>query len=127
MPKRDRYVFVCTNRRPDDNPKGSCAHKGSEALLSALKGAVAAAGLNATVRVQASGCLDVCWMGAVVAVMPDMAFLGTLTEADVPVLVDALRASANVADFAALRDKVVRPDQFDDVNKPVKLGKRPSP
>ncbi|MEI8258225.1 MAG: hypothetical protein WCJ30_21310, partial [Deltaproteobacteria bacterium] len=39
MPKRDRYVFVCTNRRPDDSPKGSCAQKGSEALLKALKDA----------------------------------------------------------------------------------------
>ena len=39
MPQRRRYLFVCTNRRPDDNPKGSCAAKGSEEVQKALKAA----------------------------------------------------------------------------------------
>ena len=37
MPHRDRYLFVCTNRREEGNPKGSCAQKGSEELIKALK------------------------------------------------------------------------------------------
>ena len=37
MPHRERYLFVCINRRPDDNPKGSCAQKGSEELVKKLK------------------------------------------------------------------------------------------
>jgi (2Fe-2S) ferredoxin len=127
MPKRDRYVFVCINRRADDNPKGSCAQKGSEALQTNLKSAVAQAGLHAKVRVLTSGCLDVCWMGATVAVMPDMTFFGHVTDADIPAIVEALGKPENVAEHAALRDKVIRQDQFDDPAKPVKLGRKPSP
>ena len=40
MPQRQRYLFVCTNRRPDDNPKGSCAARGSEAVQQAFKEAL---------------------------------------------------------------------------------------
>jgi len=127
MPKRDRYVFVCTNRRADDNPKGSCAQKGSEELLAGLKSAVAQAGMHTKVRVLGSGCLDVCWMGTTVAVMPDMTFFGDVTGADVPALVEAFKLPLNVAEAPALRDKVIQPDQFDDTSKPVKLGRKPSP
>ena len=40
MPQRRHYLFVCSNRRPDDNPKGSCAAKGSAAVHEALKAQV---------------------------------------------------------------------------------------
>ena len=37
MPPYQRHVFVCTNRRAEDNPKGCCALKGSEAVLERFK------------------------------------------------------------------------------------------
>ena len=43
--QRKRYLFVCINRRADDNPKGCCAAKDSEEVYKALKGEVAARGL----------------------------------------------------------------------------------
>ena len=52
MPQRRRYLFVCTNRRADDNPKGSCAAKGSEAVHQALKVALFDKGLA---KVEARG------------------------------------------------------------------------
>jgi (2Fe-2S) ferredoxin len=88
MPRKNRYVFVCTKRRSDDHKKGSCAIHGSEELLSALKLAVGKAKLD--VKVTSSGCFDLCWVGAAVAVMPDNAFLKQITLADVPRVVDAL-------------------------------------
>jgi (2Fe-2S) ferredoxin len=124
MPKRERYVFVCTNRRPDDNPKGSCAQKGSEALQQKLKAAVAQAGLHARVRVTTSGCLDLCWVGISVGVMPDMTFFGRVTEDDIPAMVEAFGRPENVAEHPALRSKVVQPNEFDDPNATVKLGVR---
>ena len=36
MPKPQRHVLVCTNERPADSPKGSCAAKGSVALYDQL-------------------------------------------------------------------------------------------
>ena len=50
----DHHVFVCTNRRPDGHPRGSCAAKGSEALRDALKSAVKEAGVPG-VRINGSG------------------------------------------------------------------------
>jgi (2Fe-2S) ferredoxin len=127
MPKRERYVWVCVNRRPDGNPKGSCAQKGSEALHSALKNAVAEAGLHKRVRVMTSSCTDLCWVGATATVMPDMAFLKHLTVDDVPAVVEALGRPENVAESAALSDKIVQPTDFDEPRLVAKIGTRREP
>ncbi|MCC6648263.1 MAG: (2Fe-2S) ferredoxin domain-containing protein [Polyangiaceae bacterium] len=107
MPLRQRYLFVCVNRRPDDAPKGSCAARGSEALHAALKSATAARGLARTVaRPCTSSCLDVCTQGPVVLVEPDQVFLGRVTEADVPAIVDALAGGEWPAHLLLTRDEI---------------------
>jgi (2Fe-2S) ferredoxin len=91
MPQRRRYLFVCINRRPEDNPKGSCAAKGSEAVYQTLKAALAEKGLaKAEVRACSSSCLDQCAAGVSVLVEPDHYFYGRVTVEDVPVIVEAL-------------------------------------
>jgi (2Fe-2S) ferredoxin len=90
MPYRERYLFVCTNRRPDDNPKGSCAQKGSEELVQKLKEAVVARRAKDRVRVCSSGCLDLCETGASLVQEPDHVAYGGVTLADVDELADAL-------------------------------------
>ncbi len=122
MPKRDRYLFVCTNRRPDGNPKGSCAQSGSEELLVALKAAVVTSKLQAVSRPCGASCLDVCWEGPVVAIMPDDVFLGRVTKEDIPAIVEALAMrDTKVSEHPKLRDKVLTRAQFDDPAL-VKLG-----
>jgi (2Fe-2S) ferredoxin len=71
MPPFRLHVFVCTNRRPDDNPKGSCAQKGSEAILQRFKEEVARLGLKGEVRANAAGCMDSCAFGVTVVVYPE--------------------------------------------------------
>ncbi len=107
MPLRERYVWVCANRRPDGNPKGSCAQSGSEALRDKLKVACHGAGLNPTVRVMSSSCLDLCEHGIALAVMPDGAVLGHVTEADIPALVEGLKRPGGVAAEPTLAGKVL--------------------
>lgn len=107
MPLRERYVWVCANRRPDGNPKGSCAQSGSEALRDQLKAACHAAGLNPTVRVMSSSCMDLCEHGIAVSVMPDDALLGRVTEADIPALVEGLKSPGGVAAQPSLTAKVL--------------------
>ena len=68
-PYFDAHVFVCTNRRADGHPKGSCATRGSEELLDYIKRRAKALGLP-KVRVNASGCLDRCEHGPVIVVYP---------------------------------------------------------
>jgi (2Fe-2S) ferredoxin len=97
MPLRTRYLFVCTNRRPEGNEKGSCADKGSEDVRQALKEQLQARGLAKTdARACASTCLDQCSSGVCILVEPDHFFYGRVQLADVPELVDALATGKRV-------------------------------
>lgn len=90
MPHRERYLFVCTNRRADDNPKGSCAQKGSEEVVKKLKEAIVQRGLAKVVRACATSCLDLCEMGVSIVQEPDHVAYGGVTLGDVDEIVDAL-------------------------------------
>ena len=87
-PPFSRHVFVCTNRRPDGNPKGCCASKGSEALRDQLKEAVGKRGLHKKVRINSAGCLDACATGPSIVVYPEGVWYGGVTASDVDELVE---------------------------------------
>jgi (2Fe-2S) ferredoxin len=89
MPHRERYLFICTNRRADDNPKGSCAQKGSEELVKALKAALLRRGAEKRIRACASGCLDLCEIGASIVQEPEHVAYGDVTMADVEEIAEA--------------------------------------
>ena len=109
MAQRRRYLFVCINRRPDDNPKGCCAAKGSEELYKALKAEVAARGLaKLEARVCTSSCLDQCATGITVLVEPDHFFYGRITIADVPEIVDGLVNSQRVKRLVLTADDLAK-------------------
>jgi (2Fe-2S) ferredoxin len=89
--QRERYLFVCINRRAADNPKGCCASKSSEEVYRALKEEVAARGLaKMAARVCSSSCLDQCDTGVTILVEPDHFFYGRVTVGDVREIVDGL-------------------------------------
>jgi (2Fe-2S) ferredoxin len=89
--QRKRYLFVCINRRAEENPKGCCASKDSEDVYRALKEEVAARGLaKLEARVCSSSCLDQCETGVTILVEPDHFFYGRVTVADIPAIVDGL-------------------------------------
>ena len=87
-PPFQKHVFVCTHDRGPENERGSCAPKGSEALLKALKHAVKQRGLAGSIRVNKSGCLDNCENGCSVVVYPEAVWYGHVTEADLPEIVE---------------------------------------
>jgi (2Fe-2S) ferredoxin len=89
--QRKRYLFVCINRRADDNPKGCCAAKHSEEVYRALKAEVAVRGFaKLEARVCTSSCLDQCDTGVTVLIEPDHFFYGRVTVADVGEIVEGL-------------------------------------
>ncbi|MET0592026.1 MAG: (2Fe-2S) ferredoxin domain-containing protein [Polyangiaceae bacterium] len=97
MPQRRHYLFVCSNRRPDDSPKGSCAARGSAEVHEALKAQVFQKGLaKVEARVCSSSCLDQCTAGVSILVEPDHYFYGRVTVGDVPEIVEALAAGTRV-------------------------------
>ena len=83
MPRYERHVFVCENRRPEGDPRGCCAAKGSIEIRGRLKLLAKNAGLKGRVRVNASGCLDQCERGVTIVVYPEGTWYGGVTLADV--------------------------------------------
>lgn len=97
MSQRERYLFVCINRRADDNPRGCCASKGSEAIQRALKEELAARGLNRfKARVCAASCLDQCSSGVTILVEPDHFFYGRVEVGDVAEIAQSLAEGTQV-------------------------------
>ena len=74
------HVFVCTNERSPESPRGCCAAKNSLEILTRLKRAAKAEGLK-DVRVNKAGCLDNCESGPSCVVYPEGTWY-TLPEDD---------------------------------------------
>ena len=89
MPHRERYLFVCTNRREDGHPKGSCAAKGSEDLVKELKAALIRLKVATSVRACSTSCLDLCEIGATIVQEPEHVAYGNVTSADVEAIASA--------------------------------------
>jgi (2Fe-2S) ferredoxin len=88
MAKFLRHLFVCTNERSPEDPRGSCTARGSAAVLEALREKAHACGLKRIVRVNKAGCLDQCARGVTVVVYPEGVWYGGVTPADVEELVE---------------------------------------
>lgn len=97
MALRRRYLFVCTNRRADNDPKGCCSARGSEEVRAALKEQLKARGLaRLGARACKSSCLDQCSSGVCILVEPDHFFYGHVTLKDVPEIIEALAEDRRV-------------------------------
>jgi (2Fe-2S) ferredoxin len=85
----ERHVFICTNQRMPDSPRGCCDPEGKRALQSLFKAAVARRGLKGRVRANSAGCLDQCEHGPSVVVYPEGVWYGFVTAADVEEIVES--------------------------------------
>lgn len=88
MPNLQRHVFVCTNERAPDNPKGCCLHKGGAEVRDRLKAELATRGLHKVIRANNAGCLDQCEHGVAVVVYPEQVWYGRVTPDDIPEIVE---------------------------------------
>src|SRR3954451_17006564 len=109
MSLRKRYLFVCTNRRADDDAKGCCSARGSVEIRAALKEQLKTRGLaRLGARACTCGCLDQCSSGVCILVEPDHFFYGRVTPADVPEIVDALASNRRVERLVLGEDDLAR-------------------
>jgi len=89
MPKFEKHIFVCTNQRPPENPKGCCNPGDTSPLHSLFKAGLAKRGLKSRVRANKSGCLDQCEHGPTVVVYPEAVWYGNVTPGDVDEILDS--------------------------------------
>lgn len=87
MTKPERFVLVCINQRDPVHPRPSCIGNGAGDVFTALREEQGRR-LATEVKVVATGCLEACMVGPVVAVMPDDVWYGGVIEEDVPELLD---------------------------------------
>lgn len=83
MSKPQRHVFVCTQNRPPQHPRGSCAAKESTAVLQAFWAELQKRQAYEKVSVTFSGCLGPCEIGANVLVYPEGVLYCGVKPADV--------------------------------------------
>lgn len=88
MPFFQRHVFVCTNERAADHPRGSCKLKGSPEVRDALKAELKKRGISKIIRANNAGCLDQCEQGITLVVYPEQVWYGHVTLADVQEIVE---------------------------------------
>jgi len=103
----EKHVFVCTNQRPADHPRGSCGTEPGEALQKAFKQAIAEHGLGRRIRANRSGCLDQCEHGPTVVVYPEAVWYGGVTLDDVPEIVATHLAGGQPVERLRLADGCV--------------------
>ena len=88
MPKSTRQVFVCTQQRPPNHPRGSCAAAGSTPLLQAFWAELQKRQAYERVAITYSGCLGPCDGGPNVVVYPEGVLYRSVTPADVGEIFD---------------------------------------
>jgi len=88
MSRPQRQVFVCSQQRPPNHPRGSCAAKGSQAVLQALWGELQKRQAFDKVGITYSGCLGPCDGGPNVLVYPEAVLYQRVAPADVAEIFD---------------------------------------
>ena len=71
IPKYNKHIFICTNERSKDSPRGDCLRCGGMDIRTKFVQLINQHGLKGKVRANKSGCLDVCELGAAVVIYPD--------------------------------------------------------
>ncbi|MDR2128567.1 MAG: (2Fe-2S) ferredoxin domain-containing protein [Burkholderiaceae bacterium] len=83
MSKPKHHIFVCTQNRPPQHPRGSCAAKDSMAVLQAFWAELQKRQAYEQVGVTYSGCLGPCEHGPNVLIYPEGVLYNGVAPADV--------------------------------------------
>ncbi|MDH4234666.1 MAG: (2Fe-2S) ferredoxin domain-containing protein [Gallionella sp.] len=88
MGKPVKHVFVCTQSRPPEHPRGSCGEKGSMAVLQEFLVQFEQRKLWGRFAVSNSGCLGTCGSGPSVLVYPEGVMYGGVGKDDVAAIIE---------------------------------------
>lgn len=88
MPKPIKHVFVCTQTRPPNHPRGSCALNGSNGIFQEFLQQFEKRGLWGKFAVTGSGCLGPCGNGHSVLVYPEGVMYGGVSKDDVATIIE---------------------------------------
>ena len=107
MPKFNHHIFICTNRRPPENPRGCCDPEGLGSLQLRFKKEMAARGLKATIRANKAGCLDHCEHGPTVVIYPEAVWYGGVQAEDAAEIIESHLLNQTPVARLALAEKCI--------------------
>jgi (2Fe-2S) ferredoxin len=107
MAKFEHHIFVCTNQRPPENPRGCCDAAGLGELQLRFKKELAARGMKGSVRANRAGCLDQCEHGPTVVVYPEAVWYGGVGPEDVIEIVESHLMSGKPVERLRLAEKCI--------------------
>ena len=104
MPRFRKHIFICNNKRSEDDPRGSCSEKNSGSLIEYAKKRIHELGLKGEIRVNKAGCLDACAYGPAMVIYPDDTWYSPKTKNDIEIILEKniqsdKRAEELVIDF----------------------------
>ena len=88
MPRFRKHLFICNNKRSEDDPRGSCSEKNSGSLIDYAKKRIHELGLKGEIRVNKAGCLDACAYGPAMVVYPDDTWYSPKTKNGIEVILE---------------------------------------
>jgi len=103
----EHHIFICTNTRPPENPRGCCDPEALGDLQLAFKKELAARGLKETVRANKAGCLEQCEHGPSVVVYPEAVWYGRVRIEDVAEIVESHIINGTPVDRLRLPDECI--------------------
>ncbi len=89
MTRYEKHIFICTNQRPADHPRGSCDPSGDGDLHRLFKTKLAQRGIKAGIRANRAGCLDQCEHGPTVVVYPEAIWYAHVKPEDVDEIIES--------------------------------------
>jgi len=105
MKRFEKHIFVCENKRPDDDPRGCCLNKGGTLVREKFKKRLKELGLNHEVRANAAGCMDACEYGVTVLVYPEQIWYGGVTVDDVEEIIQCHIINNKPVERLFIKDK----------------------
>lgn len=115
MPAFTHYIFVCSNQRPPGHRRGCCNPAGDEALVARLKTEIRQRKLGPLVRANRTGCLEQCEHGPTIVIYPQGIFYGSVTEQDVPRIVEETVVGGKILDDLQIADSCLNNNRCEHI------------
>lgn len=105
MPRFEKHIFVCENKREPGHPRGCCSEKGSIEIRKKFKDRLKELGLNSKVRANGAGCLDGCEFGPTVVIYPEQVWYGGVKLEDVEEIIQSHIIKNQPVERLKIKDK----------------------
>jgi (2Fe-2S) ferredoxin len=107
MAQFEHHIFICTNQRPPEHPRGGCDPAGQAALQLRFKQELAARRLKGRVRANKAGCLDQCEHGPNVVIYPEGVWYGGVRLEDVAEIIESHIVNGLPVERLRMRDECI--------------------